>query len=101
MATWTAWSPWIQSGDVDIRFRSCNITIGAGKNATNVTCHGERMQTRSCPVTETKTCVTSNGTDAVSMTYQCKGINPMDTHIKGKIYSMFDLKKTELAHVMY
>lgn len=88
-ATWTAWSPWIQSGDVDIRFRSCNITIGAGQNATNVTCQGERMQTRACPVTEANTCVTSNGTDTVSMTYQCKGINPMDTHIKDSAFLQY------------
>ncbi|XP_052823928.1 uncharacterized protein LOC106884390 isoform X3 [Octopus bimaculoides] len=81
-AKWGPWSPWIQSGDKDFRFRSCNVTIATGKNATNITCVGERIQFNSCPVTEKKICHSTNGEEKTSFVYECNGHDPMDIDIK-------------------
>ncbi|GAB1598566.1 uncharacterized protein LOC115211596 [Argonauta hians] len=81
-ANWGPWSPWIQSGDKDYRIRSCNITVAAGKNATNITCVGERIQFRNCPVTEKKTCNLAKGGVKSSLVYGCNGHNPMDIDTK-------------------
>lgn len=83
-ANWGPWSPWIQSGDKDFRFRSCNVTVAIGKNATNITCAGERIQFSSCPVSEKKSCHSANGEEKTSFVYECNGHDPMDIDIKCK-----------------
>ncbi|CAI9723461.1 probable serine serine/threonine-protein kinase DDB_G0277071 [Octopus vulgaris] len=99
-AKWGPWSPWIQSGDKDFRFRSCNVTVATGKNATNITCAGERIQFSNCPVTEKKICHSANGEEKTSFVYECNGHDPMDIDIKYEcLYSLYQVDSGEYKFV--
>ena len=82
--TWTPWSPWIRTGDADIRFRRCPI----GKSLTSVvnSCQGNYIETRHCDQHDVTVCRSPIGELTAQHHVSCDGIDLDDVINIGKSF---------------
>ena len=81
--TWAPWSPWIRTGDVDVRFRRCPADKGYSSNANH--CQGEYIQTRHCDQHDVKMCRTSTGYLTEEHHVSCEGFDLDDVKHIGNL----------------
>ncbi|XP_067655735.1 uncharacterized protein [Haliotis asinina] len=106
-AKWGSWSPWVASGDVDIRFRSCDIDGNSlGKM---VSCRGPRVEVRSCNIRDQGSCRSWNGSTNGKFSYRCDGVDVRDVQNAEMTfgpaanggdfcrYSLYDLKRRKIV----
>ncbi|KAL4224858.1 Endonuclease domain-containing 1 protein [Mactra antiquata] len=90
VATWAPWSPWIQSGDQDIRFRRCQDLNKVKRSSDD--CEGDYFQTRACPVADERACRLTDGSMTSEFLVQCDGVNLNDLDkIDNCEYSLYDV----------
>lgn len=96
--TWAPWSPWIQSGDHDIRFRRCHDENKMKVNSYR--CHGEYFERRPCAREEANVCRMTDGTVTEQFRVKCHGLDLDDLENSEALRDPYD-RKEDCEYTLY
>lgn len=75
-SVWAFWSPWIQLGDKDVRFRRCRDNNYLKTNLNG--CFGDFFESRPCVRTDIQMCRTGDGGVTEQFGQKCNGLDLND-----------------------
>lgn len=97
-AVWATWSPWLQLGDKDVRFRRCHDSKDLKTSMDG--CFGDFFESRPCVRTDIHMCRKEDGQLTEQFSRKCYGF---DLHDLGKIDALEDPhdKQDECEYTLY
>ncbi|KAK3583290.1 hypothetical protein CHS0354_011179 [Potamilus streckersoni] len=85
---WSLWSPWIQAGDADIRYRQCPVRHAY--NSHQPMCNGSYFEIRKCSPTKKRECLDTMILPTEEYDISCKGIDIDDLEHSDEIRNPYD-----------
>ncbi|KAL3842355.1 hypothetical protein ACJMK2_020379 [Sinanodonta woodiana] len=85
---WTLWSPWIQAGDADIRYRQCPVRHAYSSHQPK--CNGSYFEIRKCSPTKKRECLDTMILPTEEYDISCKGIDIHDLEHTDEIRNPYD-----------
>ncbi|XP_045175808.2 uncharacterized protein LOC123536571 [Mercenaria mercenaria] len=96
--TWAPWSPWIQSGDHDIRFRRCHDENKVRVNENR--CQGDYFERRQCSEKEADVCRMTDGSVTERFHVRCHGLDLDDVDNSDVLRDPYD-RKEDCQYTLY